>query len=146
MRIFIDGDGSPVKEDVYQIAKEYGVKVVLVTSFDHYSEKELVGEVERVYVDRGADSADFKIMQLIQAGDILVTQDYGLASLVLPKQARVLHQLGFEYTSNNIDELLTQRYFGQISRKSGKHSKAPKPFTKENHLAFREKLKSVLTL
>ncbi|SJZ72369.1 hypothetical protein SAMN02745116_01265 [Pilibacter termitis] len=143
-KIVIDGDGSPVKEDVFRIAEAFGEQVLVVTSVDHYSTKKIPEYVEMVYVDAGADSADFRIVQLIQAGDILVTQDYGLASLVLPKGARVLHQLGFEYTTENIDGLLANRYFGQLTRAAGKRTKGPKPFTKENHDEFQQKLIELL--
>lgn len=77
---------------------------------------------------------------MIRSGDILVTQDYGLASLVLPKGVRVLHQLGYEYTGENIDGLLEQRYFSAKVRKSGGHTKGPKAFTQADRDKFKEKL------
>ncbi len=111
MKIFVDGDGSPVKETVIEVAVEKALDVVIVTSVDHYSLKDYPENVSFVYVDKGADAADFKIVQLIKKGDLLITQDYGLASLVLPKGVSVLHQLGYQYTKENIDGLLEQRYF-----------------------------------
>ncbi len=93
-----------------------------------------------MYVDKGADAADFKIVQLIKKGDLLITQDYGLASLVLPKGVSVLHQLGYQYTKENIDGLLEQRYFsGQIRRKGGR-TKGPKPFTDQDRTTFKQAL------
>ena len=121
MKIFVDGDGSPVKETVIEVAVEKALDVVIVTSVDHYSLKDYPENVSFVYVDKGADAADFKIVQLIKKGVLLITQDYGLASLVLPKGVSVLHQLGYQYTKENIDGLLEQRYFsGQIRRKGGR--------------------------
>ncbi|MBO0438746.1 hypothetical protein DOK67_0000466 [Enterococcus sp. DIV0212c] len=140
MKIFIDGDGSPVKESTIETALVYSIDVVIVTSIDHYSLKEYPKNVSFVYVDKGADAADYKIVQLIRSGDILVTQDYGLASLVLPKGVRVLHQLGYEYTGENIDGLLEQRYFSAKVRKSGGHTKGPKAFTQADRDKFKEKL------
>ena len=140
MRLIIDGDGSPVKDTTIEVALEQVLDVVIVTSIDHYSLKEYPGNVSFVYVDKGADAADYKIVQLIKAGDILVTQDYGLASLVLPKGVRVLHQLGYEYTKDNIDGLLEQRYFSAKVRKSGGHTKGPKAFTKADRETFKSKL------
>ncbi|MBP1046805.1 YaiI/YqxD family protein [Enterococcus sp. BWM-S5] len=144
MKIFIDGDGSPVKEAAIEIAQRYQLEVTIVTSVDHYSLKEYPEAVSFVYVDKGADSADFRILKLIQKGDILITQDYGLASLVLPKGAFVLHQLGREYTKETIDQLLEQRYFSAKVRKSGGRTKGPKPFTEGDRTAFKEKLIEVI--
>lgn len=140
MKIFIDGDGSPVKESTIEIALDYAIAVVIVTSIDHYSLKEYPENVSFVYVDKGTDAADYKIVQLIGRGDILVTQDYGLASLVLPKGVRVLHQLGYEYTGENIDGLLEQRYFSAKIRKSGGHTKGPKAFTQADRAKFKKRL------
>lgn len=144
MRIFIDGDGSPVKSDVFVISESFSVPSVLVTSIDHYTYHEMPGNVEVVYVDKGVDSADFRIVGMIQTGDILVTHDYGLASLALEKGARVLHQLGYEFTKENIDSFLTNRYFGQLTRKAGKRTKGPKAYTKEDRDNFQQKLIEVL--
>lgn len=144
MKIFIDGDGSPVKDTTIEVALAALVEVVIVTSIDHYSLKEYPKNVSFVYVDKGADAADYKIVQLIQKDDILVTQDYGLASLVLPKGARVLHQLGYEYTGENMDGLLEQRYFSAKVRKSGGRTKGPKAFTQADRDKFKEKLLELL--
>jgi uncharacterized protein YaiI (UPF0178 family) len=144
MRIFIDGDGSPVKEDVFQISEAFGIPAVLVTTTDHYSFREYPENVERVYVDKAPDAVDFKIVQMIQSGDVLVTQDYGLASLVLEKKARVLHHLGYEFTPQNIEAFLANRFFGQVSRRAGKRTKGPKPFTKKDRDNFHERLVDVL--
>lgn len=140
MKLVIDGDGSPVKDTTIEVALEQALDVLIVTSIDHYSLKEYPENVSFVYVDKGADAADYKIVQLIKTGDILVTQDYGLASLVLPKGVRVLHQLGYEYTKDNIDGLLEQRYFSAKVRKSGGHTKGPKAFTKADREMFKAKL------
>lgn len=140
MRIVIDGDGSPVKEDVIEIAQAYQLDVMIVTSVDHYTTKVYSSYVQFVYVDQGADSADYKIVGLIRKGDILVTQDYGLASLVLPKGVRVFHQTGKEFTSTTIDGLLEQRYQSSKLRKAGLRTKGPKPFTPQDHQNFRQAL------
>jgi uncharacterized protein YaiI (UPF0178 family) len=140
MRIVIDGDGSPVKEDVIEIAQAYQLDVVIVTSVDHYTTKVYPSYVQFVYVDQGADSADYKIVGLIRKGDILVTQDYGLASLVLPKGVRVFHQTGKEFTSTTIDSLLEQRYQSSKLRKAGLRTKGPKPFRPQDHQNFRQAL------
>lgn len=144
MRLVIDGDGSPVKEEVIQLGAKFNLPVLIVTSVDHYTTKEYPDFVRFIYVDKGADSADYQIVQEIRTGDILITQDYGLASLVLPKKARVFHHSGKEYLPETIDFLLTQRYLGTQMRKSGKRTKGPKAFTKADRQTFFNQLKKVL--
>ncbi|OJG66425.1 hypothetical protein RV07_GL000218 [Enterococcus malodoratus] len=100
--------------------------------------------MEFIYVDRGADSADFKIVSVIQPDDFLITQDYGLASLTLAKAAHVLHQSGLEYTQMNIDALLTQRFIGSKMRQAKQRTKGPKPFTNEDREHFRSVLESLI--
>ncbi len=74
MKIFVDGDGSPVKETVIEVAVEKALDVVIVTSVDHYSLKDYPENVSFVYVDKGADAADFKIVQLIKKGSFNYTR------------------------------------------------------------------------
>lgn len=144
MRIFIDGDGSPVKNITIEVAQKNQLEVIIVTSLDHYTRKEFPKHVSFVYVDKGIDAADYKIVQLINKGDLLITQDYGLASLVLPKNVRVLNQLGYEYTADNMDQLLEQRYVSSKIRKSGGRTKGPKPFSKEDEQIFKKSLIKIL--
>lgn len=144
MRIIIDGDGSPVKDITIELAQVHQLEVMIVTSIDHFSMKEYSSNVSIIYVDKGLDSADYKIVQLIKKGDILITQDYGLASLVLPKGVRVLHHMGFEYKAETIDQLLEQRYFSAKVRRSGGHTKGPKPFTSEDKEKFKHLLEMIV--
>lgn len=143
MRIFVDGDGSPVKLETVKIANKFGIPVTIVTSVDHYTTKDYGAEM--VYVDKGSDLADYKIVALTQAGDIVITQDYGLASLLLAKQVTVLHHLGTQYTSENIDQLLEQRFFSSKLRKAGHHTKGPKAYTEQDRLNFSRQLEELLT-
>lgn len=138
MRFVIDGDGSPVKEEVIRLGKKFQLPVLIITSVDHYTMKEYPDFVQFIYVDKGADRADYQIVKEIKPGDLLITQDYGLASLVLPKKARVFHHSGKEYLVETIDQLLMQRYIGGQMRKAGKRTKGPKPFTASDRQLFYE--------
>lgn len=142
MHIFIDGDGCPVKDAVIEIAQKNQVPVKIVTSFSHFTTKELSEQVSFIYVDDGQDAADYRIIKEIQAGDILVTQDYGLAALALSKKSVVLHQTGFEYSADNMDILLESRYFGAMQRKQGKKTKGPKAFTEKDRENFKRLLRT----
>lgn len=144
MHIYIDADASPVKNIVIEESLKRGMLVTLVTSIAHYSTTEYPAGVQSVYVDTGAEAADYRIMQLVKKEDLLITQDYGLASLCLAKGCVVLHHTGFRYTADNIEQLLQSRYLSAMIRKSGKRTKGPKPFTNEDREKFRELLKEVL--
>ena len=144
MRIFIDADACPVENEVITLAEVYNKEVVIVKSFSHFSHKELPSFVETVYVDKGPEMADMKIMQLTKKDDIVITQDYGLAALCMGKGCRVLHHKGFEYTTGNIDRLLTMRHAGQMARKAGHKTKGPKALTDKDKDKFKSILESIL--
>jgi uncharacterized protein YaiI (UPF0178 family) len=91
---------------------------------------------ETIVIDKGADSADFALVNRTHQGDIVITQDYGLASMCLAKGARVLHQDGWEYTIYNIDALLLQRHESRKYRASGGRTKGPKKRTNAQDQAF----------
>lgn len=142
MRIIIDGDACPqrVKEICETAAKEYGVELIIVVDIDHY----IVSDYEVIVVEQGRDSVDYKIVQIFKEDDILVTQDYGLASLVLNKASAVIHTAGFFINKNNIDNLLQSRYISDKVRKLGGKTKGPSKRTKEQDENFKKCLYKVL--
>ncbi|WP_297075657.1 YaiI/YqxD family protein [uncultured Enterococcus sp.] len=145
MRLVIDGDGSPVKEEVIQVAKQFNLPVLIVTSIAHFTTKEYPDFVTLVYVEKGHDRADYEIVKLVKASDWVITQDYGLASLLLPKGVRVFHQSGVEYQKETIDLLLLRRFEHAELRKQKKRVKGPKPFTHEDRKHFLQVLTQELT-
>jgi uncharacterized protein YaiI (UPF0178 family) len=132
MKIYVDADACPVKDIIISEGTKADIPVILVTSFSHFSTAEQPSGVETIYVDSGADAADYRIMKLAKTGDIIITQDYGLASLGLAKGCTVLHHTGYTYTNENIDQLLQTRYLSAMARKGGKRTKGPKPFRGQN--------------
>lgn len=145
MKVIIDADACPVKDIVAAETKDKHISVVLVSSISHFSSKELSVHVEAVYVDAGPDAADYKIVQLAKQGDIIVTQDYGLASLLLPKGCTVLHHTGFEYNDMNMDHLLATRHISGVIRRGGGRTKGPKPLSQEDKQAFTNLFRDVLS-
>lgn len=145
MKVYVDADACPVKDIIISEGTYAELPVILVTSFSHFSNAGQPSGVETIYVDSGADAADYRIMKLAGVGDIIVTQDYGLASLGLAKGCTVLHHMGFTYTNENIDQLLQTRYLSAMARKGGKRTKGPKPFTAEDREQFRSLFKEVIS-
>lgn len=144
MKIYIDADACPVKDIIIKKGTDRNIEVILVMSLSHYSTKENPPGVETIYVDNEKEAADYRIMQLMAKGDLLITQDYGLAALILPKGCTVMHHKGFLYTNKNIDQLLQTRYLSAQARKAGQRTKGPKAFTKEDKEVFRKKFVRLL--
>ena len=103
-----------------QIARQFGVPVIILCDTAHQIERE---DAQTLVFDKGADSVDFALVNRVKPGDIVVTQDYGLASMCLAKCARVLNQNGLEYTADNIDALMLRRYENKKLLRAGKHPK-----------------------
>ena len=94
--------------------------------------------------DKGSDSVDFALVNRVKPGDVVVTQDYGLASMCLARCARVLNQNGLEYTADNIDALMLRRYENKKLLRAGKHPKGSAKRTKAQDEAFASTLTSLL--
>lgn len=124
MRILIDGDACPVTHLVEKIAARYGVGVVFFHSTCHCSSNSN-GSVEKIMVDNESQAVDMAIINKIADGDIVVTGDFGLASLVLGKKARAISFNGMIYDEGNIDRLLFERHISGVIRRSGGRTKGP---------------------
>ena len=142
MTVYIDADACPVTRIAESIAKEYHIPVILLCDTSHrmtsdYSTIKTIGQ--------GADAVDLALINLCKKGDIVVTQDYGVAALALGKGAKAIHQSGREYTDDNIDTLLMERHLAKKARQSGKHHlKGPKKRTKEDDLRFAESFEKLI--
>jgi len=124
MKIYVDGDGCPVIDVTINIAKKYELEIIIVKNYAHKIEDDYATIVS---VDISNDSADFYIVNHINKGDIVVTQDYGLAALCLSKDGYPINQNGFIFTEDNIDQMLNRRHIHRELRKQGKsHSNASK--------------------
>lgn len=141
MRLLIDADGCPVTDIAVGLANTYGIACTIVCDTAH----EIVRNgAETVTVDKGADSADFFIANLAKRGDLVVTQDYGLAAMCLSKGAGALHQDGFSYTEENISSLLTFRAEAGRARRGGARMKGPRKRTEAQNAAFYRALEFLL--
>ena len=137
MKIYVDADACPVVAIVEQIAKEYEIPVTLLCDTNHvlYSDYS-----EVVTVGAGADAVDFKLVSLCHKGDIVVTQEYGVAAMILGKGAYGIHQNGKWYTNENIDRMLMERHLAKKARNAKKkhHLKGPSKRTDEDDRRFAE--------
>ena len=141
MKILIDADGCPVVDIALSLGKAYGISCLIICDTAHYIYRD---GAETLVVDKGADSADLAIANRAQPGDIVITQDYGLASMCLAKDARVLHQNGWAYTQYNIDALLLERHEARRYRAGGGRTKGPSRRTRDQDAAFHAALQKLL--
>ena len=136
MVVYVDADACPVVRIVEKTAKDFQLPVCLLCDTNHmlnsdYSTVQVVGA--------GKDAVDIALINCCHRGDIVVTQDYGVAVLALGKNAKAIHQDGKWYTDDNIDNLLMERHIAQKVRRSSKHHlKGSHKRTAENDRSFEE--------
>lgn len=141
--ILVDADACPVKAEIASAGRASGVPVWMVASYDHRLQPE--AGVTVFQVDRSDQSVDLYIANRVQAGDVLVTQDFGLAAIGIGKRAIVLSNRGQIYTNGNIDFLLERRNEQMRKRRGGGRTKGPRAFTEEDRQHFLQTLTKVLS-
>lgn len=144
MKLLIDADACPVVEICLEQARKRGIPVTLYCDTCDTSHILRHEEAETVVVSKGADSADFALVNALAPGDLAVTQDYGLAAMCLSRKARVLRQDGLEYTDDNIGSLLLARHTARKIRRGGGRLHGPKKRDAQQNAAFEAALIRVL--
>lgn len=143
MQIFVDADACPVVGIIEKIAKEHYVPVTLLCDTNHI----LSSDYSKVIVvGAGADAVDYKLISICHKGDIVVSQDYGVAAMALGKGAYAFHQSGKWYTNDNIDQMLMERHLNKKARRSShkNHVKGPKKRTEEDDERFAESFEKMV--
>lgn len=143
MTIYVDADACPVIRETEEVARRRGIPVVLVCDTNHVMTTETS---QVVVVGAGADAVDFALVNRCKKGDIVVTQDYGVAAMALGKSARAIHQSGMWYTQDNIDGLLAERHMKKEARRasSKNHLKGPKKRTPEDDRRYAQSLERLI--
>lgn len=137
MKVIIDADACPVTDIAIDESKKRNIPVICVCDTSHIISNEYA---RVIIVDKGNDSADLAVVNTCKENDIVITQDYGVASMALAKKARCLNQNGMYYTEDNIDSLMAIRHIANVERrKSSKHHlKGPRKRTHEDNEKFRK--------
>lgn len=141
MQILVDADACPVKDIIVRHAKKYNIPVTMLIDTSHILND---GYSKVITVDKGRDSADIRLVNLIENGDIVVTQDYGVAAMSLAKGAKVINQNGLIYDNTNMDRLLFERALGQQIRRSGRRYGKIKKRSKSNDISFERAFLSMI--
>lgn len=143
MRILIDADACPVVKIAERVAREKRLSLLLYCDTSHILRSDY-GTV--VLIGQGADAVDFALTKEARAGDVVITQDYGVAAMVLGKGAAAIHQSGKWYTNENIDLLLMERHMAKKARRTSKkhHLKGPSKREEEDDLRFEESFRKLI--
>ena len=143
MDIYVDADACPVVRIVETVAQKHGIPVTLLCDTNHvldsdYSQVKVVGA--------GADAVDYKLISMCRAGDIVVSQDYGVAAMALGKGAYAIHQSGKWYTNENIDQMLMERHLNKKARRKShkNHLKGPRKRTEEDDVRFAQSFEKMI--
>ena len=142
-RVLIDADACPVYRIAERLAKEKNVPVILFGDTNHV----LTSDYAQIRViGTGADAVDFALINEGKPGDIIITQDYGVAAMALGKGACPIHQSGKWYTNENIDQMLMERHLAKKARmgKGKHHLKGPAKRTAEDDRRFEESFRKML--
>ncbi|MHB9004412.1 MAG: YaiI/YqxD family protein [Coriobacteriia bacterium] len=143
--LFIDADACPVTREALAIARSQKAAVVMVANatqnLARYAER---GDVECIQVSGGRDAADFAIVEMLEPGDVVVTQDIGLAAMALGRGAEAISVRGKRFHRATIDMELAVRHAEAVHRRAGKRHKGPSAFEDEDREHFRDVLTRVL--
>lgn len=141
MHLWIDADACPVVKQAIETAGKYGIGVTLVCDDAHWMQRD---GAETIVVARGADSADLALVNRVAKGDLVVTQDYGLAALCIARGAKPVDQNGRIYHEENIDSLLGMRHVAARVRRGGGRLKGPPKRTREQDEQFVQALEQLM--
>ena len=145
MQILVDADACPVVSIVEEIAEKYNIPSTLLCDTNHvlYSDYS-----EVIVVGAGADAVDYKLIGICHKGDIVISQDYGVAAMALAKGAYAIHQSGKWYTNENIDQMLMERHLNKKARRSShkNHMKGPRKRTEEDDLRFAQSFEKLILM
>lgn len=138
MALLVDGDACPDLMLIKKIALKKQVEMIVYVDYAHYIQDDYF---KTIICDVGKDSCDLNLLNDLKEGDLVITQDYGLASLALGKGAKVIHVSGKMIDEDNIDELLMSRYISSKQRKAKVHIKGPGKRSKAIQQQFLKQLK-----
>lgn len=144
LHIYVDADSCPVKDEVYKVAKRYELRVTLVAASWFRVPNEAWIHLEVVKETGGLDAADDWIVERIEAGDIVVSEDIILASRCLEKDARALNPRGRAFTPESIGEALATRELMADLREAGAITGGPAPFGKTDRSRFLQQLDEIV--
>lgn len=143
MVIYVDADACPVVKEIERLGKKYKITVFLFCDMNHELKSNYC---KIIVVESGTDAVDFALFGRIKKGDIVVTQDYGVAAMALSKGAFGIHQNGSWYSEKNIDQMLMERHLAKKARRASKkhHGKGPRKRKEQDNKRFEIALEKLI--
>ncbi|MCK9436882.1 MAG: DUF188 domain-containing protein [Synergistaceae bacterium] len=141
LRIIVDADAcpKPVLQHTVETGAKYGIPVITVASFNHN-----IISSRHITVESGSQEADLKIINITDCGDIIITQDWGLAAIVLSKKALALSPAGIEYEAERMTFMLEEREIKAKFRRNGGRTKGPKKRATGDDIRFLSTLEKIV--
>lgn len=141
--VWVDADACPVIRQVEAAAQRHRLPVTLLCDEHHLVHSDYASVR---HIASGSDAVDIALINLCRPGDIVVTQDYGVAAMALGKSAYAIHHSGRRYTRENIDGMLLERHLAKKARRaSGKcHLRGIAKFTQDDRTRFAEAFEALL--
>lgn len=141
MKIIVDADACPKKvlQICMKLGRQYAVAVWTIASFNH----NIISDHHIVVGDNNQET-DIKVLNVSETGDIIITQDWGLAAMALGKKTRCISPNGREFHNDSIDFLLEEREMKAKLRRSGGRTKGPSKRTEQENVHFQECLERIL--
>lgn len=143
--VLVDADACPnqIKKAILEISNFYEYKVFFIASYSHATDQHR--SAEWIMVDSEPESVDMYIVNHSIEGNVVITQDHGLASLLVSKGVNVISPRGKRYTEDEMASLLQSRYYSSKLRRSGHRTKGPPPFTEEDAQRFSKNFRKIFS-
>jgi len=141
MRIIVDADACPGREIIEKLGKEHNLEVIMYCDLNHVLNSDYCSIK---YVDSGFQSVDMAVANEAKSKDVVVTQDFGVAAMVLGKKAYAISPKGYVYDDENIDRLLFERHMSQKVRRSGGKTSNPKKRSREDDERLQKNLQKLI--
>lgn len=141
MKILVDGDACPVKDIIIRVAKQYSIAVDILIDSSHIYSNDYCNTI---IIGKGKDAVDFALINRAKKGDVIITGDYGVATMALSKGAYAIHQNGFIYSNDNMDRLLMERHLSSQARRTNRKYTKIKKRTMEQDIKFEENFRKLI--
>lgn len=141
MKIIVDGDSCPCKDIIERVAMKYSIPVTIFCDINHYITSDYANVI---VVDSGFQFVDMKVVNEVNAGDIVVTGDYGVAAMTLSKKGFPISGSGYIYNEKNIDRLMMERHLNAKARRGGQKTSNPKKRKQEDDVRFENTLNNII--
>jgi uncharacterized protein len=142
LKIYIDADACPVKDEIYKVAQRYQLEVFVVSNRPMKTPLQM--RLTPIVVGGKADEADDWIVEHAETNDIVITGDIPLADRALKKGAKVLGPKGREFTEDSIGDALATREIMNFMRESGQSTPHHEAFEKKDRSHFLSKLDQII--